>query len=122
MCLFGFIETLEHVGQVIFFDAAARVGDGYEYKMVALVAAHAERATVGREFDGVVDEVSDDLRYFVAVGLDEAMLARKVDLDVDLLVVDARFKRDERTQQQLVDVEHRQLERHLARLDARKVQ
>ena len=64
-------------------------------------------AALRAELDGVVEQVVDDLRDAVALGLDPDGPVGQLDVDVQALAVDLLLERDDHVAHQLAEVEPR---------------
>ena len=102
-------------------NSDAGVGDHQDDRILPPPAANDHPAVVGRELDGVGQQIDDDLLDRPAVG-DDRYRAFDVGFEREVLVVGAPGHHAQRFRQRLRQVERLHVELHAAGLDLRHVQ
>ena len=117
----GLIKFLEHEGELIGLDAGAAVFDGDDDAVDAVRDVEGDVALGVCELDGVFDKVIDDLMQKVFIAVHLHGLQGIEPADVDLLFVDALFKREHGGEDGLGNIEIVWAELQLAVIDAGEI-
>ena len=111
----GLVEAVEDERQVVGGDGLAVVAHGDVGLALRLPERDAQRAAGRGKFDGVVHQIIKYTRDGVRVAEHEHRILRKLEIDVELLVIGARLKAEHGADDPVRDVKFAPARQILAR-------
>ena len=101
------MEAVEQQRQFVFVNGRAGIFDGHARLAAIQLQPQGKSAAVGAEFNGVVDQIINDLRDAVALRPCPDRLARQIDTHIEMLVVDFLLEGNQHITQFLAEIEAR---------------
>ena len=117
----GLLKLLEYLGLVVDADARPRILNRNRQRTIRCLGTDRHFARVG-EFEGVADEVEDDLRQAALVSFGLRQASGDIELQRETLGARKRFDRGEHALHHVSDRVVADCEDELPRLDLRKIQ